>query len=68
MMTRVTRSGLPNFKVKIKSFLWLLVGYSLLTRCLLATIKQSQALVLNKSSMLHRKKFIGHAHSSQFME
>ena len=32
MVTRVTRSEMPSFKVKIKSSLWLLVGYSLVTR------------------------------------
>ena len=38
------------------------------SRWLFITIKHSQALVLNKSIMLHRKTLIGHAHSSQFME
>ena len=32
MVTRVTRLEIPDFKVKIKSSLWLLVGYSLVTR------------------------------------
>ena len=38
------------------------------SRWLLITIKHSQALVLNKSIVLHRKKLIGHAHSSLFVE
>ena len=29
MVTRLTRSEMPGFKVKIKPSLWLLVGYSL---------------------------------------
>ena len=40
----------------------------MVTRWLLVTIKHSQALTLNKSSVLHRMKFICHAYSSQFME
>ena len=32
MVTRVTRSEMPSFKGKMKSSLWLLVGYSLVTR------------------------------------
>ena len=31
-VTCVTRSEMPSFKAKIKSFLWLLVGKSLVTR------------------------------------
>ena len=68
MVTRFTRSEIPSFKVKIKSPLWLLVGYSLVTRCILVTIKHSQALVLNKSSVLHRMKLLGNTHSLQIME
>ena len=40
----------------------------MITRWLLVTVKHSQALVLNKSSMLHTKTLIGHAHSFQFIE
>ena len=32
MVTPVTRSEMSSFKLKIKSPLWLLVGYSLVTR------------------------------------
>ena len=37
-------------------------------RWLQVTIKHSQALVPNKSIVLHREMLIGHAHSSQFIE
>ena len=47
---------------------WFLVGYSLLTRWLLVKINHSQALVLNKASVLHRITLVGQTHSSQFME
>ena len=43
MVSRVTRSEMSRFKIKIKSPLWLLVGYSLVTT------KHSRALVLHKS-------------------
>ena len=32
MVTRATRLEMPRFKVKIKSSLWSLVGYLLVTR------------------------------------
>ena len=32
VITRVTRSEMPSFKVKIKCPLWLFDGYSLVTR------------------------------------
>ena len=67
-MTRVTRSEMPSSKVKLKSPLSLLDGYSLITHCLLVTNKHSQALVLKKSSVLHRMSLIDDAHSSQLME
>ena len=54
MVTCVTRSETPSFKVKIKSFLGLLVGYSLVTRWLHVTIKHSKELVMNKFNELHR--------------
>ena len=38
---------------------WFLVGYSLLTRWLLVKINHSQALVLNKASVLHRITLVG---------
>ena len=57
MVARVTHSEMPSFKVKIKSFLWLLV-----------TIKPSQALVLKKSGVLHRMTLLGHVHFPQFRE
>ena len=44
-----------HFKVKIKSLVWLLVGYS-------------QALVLKKCSVSHRMTLADHVHSSQLME
>ena len=50
MVTRVTRLEMPSFKLKIKSPLGLLIGYSLVTLWLLVTNKHSQALALNKSS------------------
>ena len=68
MVTRVTRSEMSSFKVKIKPFLWLFVGHSLITRWLLVTIKHFQSLLLNKSGVLPRKNLLGHVHSSQFME
>ena len=40
----------------------------MVTRCLLVTNKYSQALVLQKSSVLHRMTLIGRAHYSQLME
>ena len=49
MVIHVTRSEMPSSKKKIKSPLWLLVVYSLVTRWLLVTIKHLQELVLNKS-------------------
>ena len=67
-MTRVTLSEMLSFKVKIKSSLWLLFIYLLVTDCLSVTIKQSQALILNESSVLHRRTLISCAHSSQFMK
>lgn len=67
-MTRVTLSEMLSFKVKIKSSLWLLFIYLLVTDCLSVTIKQSQALILNESSVLHRRTLISRAHSSQFMK
>ena len=57
MVTRVTHLEMPSFKVKIKSFLWLLV-----------TIKPSQVLVLKKSGLLHRMILLGHVHFPQFRE
>ena len=54
MVIFATRSEMPSFKVKIKFFQ--------------VTIKHSQALVPNKSIVLHREMLIGHAHSSQFIE
>ena len=57
MVTRVTHLEMPSLKVKIKSFLWLLV-----------TIKPSQALVLKKSGLLHRMILLGHVHFPQFRE
>ena len=44
---------------------WLLVGYSLVTRWLLITIKHSQVLVLKKSGVLHIMTLIHHTHFSQ---
>ena len=67
-MTRVTLSEMLSFKVKIKSSLWLLFIYLLMTDCLSVTIKQSQALILNESSVLHRRTLISRAYSSQFMK
>ena len=46
---------------KIRKNLNLLYGYSLVIRWLLVAIKHSQALVLNKSGVLHRMRLIGHA-------
>ena len=66
MVTCVTHSEIPSFKVKIKCPLWLLIGYSLVTRWLLVTIKHSQALLLNKSSVLHRMKLSIRTFFSQF--
>ena len=33
MVSHVVRSETPSFNVKNKFFLWLLIGYSLVTRC-----------------------------------
>ena len=59
---------MSSFTVKSISFLWLLLGYSLVTRWLFVTIKHIQSLVLNKSSVFFRMTLIHHAHSSKFME
>ena len=68
MITRVTLSKTPNFKLKNKSSLWLLVGYPLITRLLPVGIKRSQALVPNKSSVMHRITLIGHVYCPQYMK
>ena len=66
MVTRVTRGEVPNFRLKIKSSLWLLVGYSLDTHWLLVAIKHFQTLIPYKSSVfIHRITLIGHTHSFQ---
>ena len=49
VVTRVARSEMPSSKIKIKYLLWLLLGYSLVTRWLLVIIKYSQALVQKKT-------------------
>ena len=59
---------MSSFTVKSISFLWLLLGYSLVPRWLFVTIKHIQSLVLNKSSVFFRMTLIHHAHSSKFME
>ena len=53
MVTCVTRSELPSYKVKIKYSVWLLIGYSLVT-CYNQTSSPSISEVLKKSSVLHR--------------
>ena len=68
MIARVTRSQMSSFKLKIKSPLRIFVGYSLVTYWLFVIIKHFQAVVLNKSSVLHKRILIGHSHLSQFME
>ena len=55
---------MSNFKLKIKSTLWLPVGYSLE----LVVIKYLQALILSKSSTLYERMLISHVHSSEIME
>ena len=64
MVTRVTRSEMSSFKVKIKSSLWLFVDYKLVTRCLLLTIKHFQALVENKCIVSRIMMLIEHEGSS----
>ena len=61
LITRITPSEMSSSKVKTKSSLWLLLGYSLVSLWLLVTIKCSQVLVLNKSSVLRRKRLICYA-------
>ena len=68
MVIRINCSEMPSFKVKIKSSLWLLIFYLLITHWLLVTIKHSQALSINKSRHLHRMKLIERAHSSKLLE
>ena len=64
MVTRVTRSEMPVFKVKNKSHLWLLDDYSLVTR-----YKQTfPSTSTEKICVLHRMRFIGHVYSSQLMQ
>ena len=53
MVTCVTRSELPSYKVKIKYSVWLLIGYLLVT-CYNQTSSPSISEVLKKSSVLHR--------------
>ena len=59
---------MSSCKIKIRYPLWLLVGYSSVTRWFLVIIKQLQALILKKSSVLHKMMLICHASSAQFME
>ena len=55
---------MSNFKLKIKSPLWILVAYLLVIR-----YNQTFASIsIKKSSMLHKIMLIGHCHSTQFME
>lgn len=55
---------MSNFKLKIKSPLWILVAY-LLVICYNQTFA---SISIKKSSMLHKIMLIGHCHSTQFME
>ena len=64
LLVLLVLNEMSNFKLKMKSTLWLLVGYSLE----LVIIKYLQALILNKSSALHERMLISHVHSFEIME
>ena len=67
IVTRVTHSEMSSVKLKMKYPLCLLVDYSPVFLWLLIIIKHLQALILNKSSALHKMMLIGDARSARFM-
>ena len=64
MVTRVTRSEMTSFKLKITSPLWILVGNSLVTRY----NQTFRSTSTKKCSDLHRIVLLGHPGPCQSME